>query len=207
MVDLRLAGTAGGMFGWGTTPNTQDMIRNAAGPGFGAELGLKLLVIDASVNVFQIVKDGGLNATLIQGLIGTDIDFPAGNTKLENGQSVHMVHTGVVAGFVLGTNAPAMRPVTNDQLAGKGFVTRYRLAYEYFLNPFMGVSVEGHFGYHYLVGGSATVNNSSDHSSGYHIVGLASFIRSGWGRSPSTIFARTLPSDETRRTAGRVSAS
>ena len=49
-------------------------------------------------------------------------------------------------------------------------------AYEYFLNPFMGVGVEGQFGYHYLVGASGTVNNSADHSSGYHIMGLGSFI-------------------------------
>ena len=174
IVDLRLSGIAGGMFGWGTTTGTQDMFRNAAGPGFGVEAGLKLLVFDVSVNVLQIVKSGGLNATLIQGLIGTDIDIPAGHTKLDTGQSVHVVHTGVEAGFVLGTRAPAKAPVTNDQLADKGFVTRFRLAYEYFLNQFMGVGVEGDFGYHYLLGGQA-INNTNDHSSGYHLVGLGTF--------------------------------
>jgi len=89
---------------------------------------------------------------------------------------VHVIHTGAAAGVVLGTNAPAMAPVTNDQLAGKGFVSRYRVAYEYFLNPFMGVGGEVQFGYHYLVGASGTVNNSADHSSGYQLVGLGSFI-------------------------------
>jgi hypothetical protein len=175
LIDLRLGVNAGGMFGWGTTSNTQDMYRNAAGPGLGVEGGLKLLIFDVSASVFQILKDG-FSATLIQGLVGVDADFPAGNTKLTNGESVHMIHTGAAVGFVLGTNAPAMAPVTNDQLAGKGFVSRYRFAYEYFLNPFMGVSVEGQFGYHYLVGASGTVNNSADHSSGYHIMGLGSFI-------------------------------
>ncbi len=175
LIDLRLGVNAGGMFGWGTTSNTQDMFRNAAGPGLGVEGGLKLLVFDASVSVFQILKDG-FSATLIQGLLGIDADFPAGDTKLPNGESVHVIHTGAAAGFVLGTNAPAMAPVTNDQLAGKGFVSRYRVAYEYFLNPFMGVGGEVQFGYHYLVGASGTVNNSADHSSGYQLVGLGSFI-------------------------------
>ena len=35
VIDLRLGGNAGGMFGWGTTPNTPDFFRQAAGPGFG----------------------------------------------------------------------------------------------------------------------------------------------------------------------------
>ena len=174
VIDLRLSVNAGGMFGWGTTSGVQDMYRQAAGPGFGIETGLKLLVFDVSLSVLQIVKSGGLSATLIQGMVGTDIDIPAGHTKLENGQSAHIVHTGIEAGFVLGTNAPAMLPVTNDQLADKGFTSRVRVAYEYFLNPFMGVGPQLDFGYHYLLGGSA-VNETQDHSSGYHIVGLANF--------------------------------
>jgi hypothetical protein len=174
LVDLRLGANAGGMFGWGTTSNTQDMFRNAAGPGFGAEAGLKLLVFDLSLNVLQIVKDGGLSATLIQGLVGIDVDLPVGDAKLQNGQNIHIIHTGAVAGFVLGTRAPATLPVMQSELADKGFVTRYRVAYEYFLNPFMGVGGEAHFGWHYLVGGSAA--NSADHSTGYHIAALASFI-------------------------------
>lgn len=174
VLDLRLSLNAGGMFGWGTTSGTQDMFRQAAGPGFGAEAGLKLLIFDFSVSALQIVKDGGFSATLIQGMAGTDVDIPAGRTKLENGQSVQVVHTGIEAGVVLGTNAPAKLPVTNDQLADKGFVTRARVAYEYFLNPFMGFGGELDFGYHYLLGGAA-VNETADHSSGYHIVGLANF--------------------------------
>jgi hypothetical protein len=173
MIDLRLGGQAGGMFGWTTTPNAQDMFRTAAGPGVGFEAGLKLLVFDASVSVLQMFKDG-LGGTFIQGLLGVDVDLPAGNTKLDTGQSVHVIHTGAVFGFVLGTNAPAMTPVTSDQLADRGFVGRGRLAYEYFLNPFMGVGAEGHFGWHYLLGGSSA--DISTHSQGYHIAALGSFI-------------------------------
>jgi len=174
VIDLRLAGNAGGMFGWGTTSGTQDMFREAAGPGFGVEAGLKVLIFDVSVNVLQIVKGDGLSATLIQGMFGTDVDIPFGQTKLENGHRVQVIHTGAEAGFVLGTNAPAMLPVTNDQLADKGFTSRFRVAYEYFLNPFMGIGASGDFGYHYLLGGQA-INNTQDHSSGFHLMGLASF--------------------------------
>ena len=174
-VDLRLGINAGGMYGWGTTPNTPDMFHQAAGGGFGAELGLKLLVFDVSVNVLQIVKGGGLSATMIQGMLGTDIDVPVANTKLPSGHSAHIMHIGLEGGFVLGTNAPAMLPVTNDQLADKGISSRFRVGYEYLLNDFMGVGGSADFGYHYLLGGEA-VNNTADHSSGYHLIGVASFI-------------------------------
>jgi len=175
IIDLRLSGNVGGMFGWGTTANTQDMFRQAAGPGFGVEAGLKLLIFDVSLNVLQIVKSEGFSATLIQGMIGTDVDIPVGPYKLpDTQQSVHVIHTGAEAGVVLGTNAPASLPVTNDQLADKGFTSRFRVAYEYFLNPFMGVGASLDFGYHYLLGGQAEINGQ-DHSSGYHLMGLGSF--------------------------------
>jgi len=173
VMDLRLSGDAGGMFGWGTTANTQDMFRQAAGPGFGFEAGFKLVIFDVSASLLQIVKDG-FSATLLQGLVGVEVDFPAGQTKLSNGQSAHIIHSGFAGGVVLGTNAPANFPVTNDQLADKGIVSRFRVGYEYFLNEFMGVGVQGDFGYHYLLGGQA-VNNTQDHSSGYHLIGLAHF--------------------------------
>ena len=48
IVDLRLAGSGGGMIGWGTTPSTPDFFEQTRGPGFGFELGLKLLVFDFS---------------------------------------------------------------------------------------------------------------------------------------------------------------
>ena len=174
VMDLRLSGNAGGMFGWGTTTGTPDMFRQAAGPGFGVEAGLKLLIFDFSIDVMQIINGDGLGATLIQGMFGVEVDIPAGHMKLENGQSAMVVHTGAAAGVVLGTNAPAMLPVTNDQLADKGFSSRVRVAYEFFLNPYMGVGAQADFGYHYLLGGEA-VNMTQDHSAGYHVIGLATF--------------------------------
>ena len=174
VVDLRLAGNVGGMVGWGTTPNTPDFFEQTRGPGFGFELGAKLLVFDFSITFLQILKDGDLAGTLIQGLFGTEIDIPVGPYKLANGQSAQVLHTGIVAGVALGTGAPVMLPVTNDQLADKGFVARYRFGYEYFLNPFMGVGAQLDLGYHYFLGGQA-INNTKDHSAGYQGALLANF--------------------------------
>ncbi len=173
VMDLRLSGNAGGMFGWGTTPGTQDMFRQASGPGFGFEAGFKLVIFDFSVSLLQIVKDG-LSATLLQGMFGAEVDFPAGGMKLPNGQHAQIIHAGFAGGVVLGTNAPANFPVTNDQLADKGVVGRTRVGYEFFLNEFMGIGAQLDFGYHYLLGGQA-INMTEDHSAGYHFIGLANF--------------------------------
>jgi hypothetical protein len=174
VVDLHLGATGGGMYGWGTTNNTPDFFHQAAGPGFGFDAGLKLLIFDVSVDFMQIIKDGALGGTLIQLLAGIDTDLPAGSQKLPNGQSVNVIHIGAWAGGALGTGAPVSLPITNDQLADKGFVSRFRGAYEYYQNEFMGVGGEVSFGWHYFLGGQSTVN-SADHSAGYHLVGLANF--------------------------------
>jgi len=102
------------------------------------------------------------------------VDFPAGGMKLPNGQHAQIIHAGFAGGVVLGTNAPANFPVTNDQLADKGVVGRTRVGYEFFLNEFMGIGAQLDFGYHYLLGGQA-INMTEDHSAGYHFIGLANF--------------------------------
>jgi hypothetical protein len=172
VVDLRLGGNAGGMYGWGTTQGTPDFFAQAKGAGFGFEAGLKLLIFDVSVDFMQMVNDAGLKGTLIQLLAGTDVDIPAGQSKLSNGQNANIVHIGAEAGFGLGTSAPVTPPIMNEELADKGFVSRFRLGYEYFLNPIMGVGVQGDFGYHYFLGGHP-INVPADHSAGYHLIGLA----------------------------------
>jgi hypothetical protein len=173
-VDLRLAAQGGGMYGWGTTTNTPDFFEQTRGPGFGFEVGAKLLVFDFSVDFMQFVNNG-LQGTLIQLLAGTEVDIPAGQAKLPSGQSAHILHMGVAAGGALGTGAPVTLPVTNDQLADKGFVSRFRIGYEYFLNQFMGIGAELDLGYHYFLGGQAVAVNAADHSSGYHGMLLANF--------------------------------
>jgi len=173
-LDLRVAANGGGMYGWGSDSRTPDFFKQTRGPGFGFEVGAKVLVLDFSVVFTQFVNDGNLQGTLIQLLAGTDVDIPAGQAKLPNGMSANIIHLGIVAGGALGTGAPVTLPVTNDQLADKGFVSRFRFGYEYFLNQFMAIGSHLDLGYHYFLGGQA-VNNASAHSSGYHGMLMADF--------------------------------
>jgi hypothetical protein len=171
IVDLRVGGTAGGMFGWGTGSSASpDFFRQSAGPGFGFEMGAKLLVIDMSLSFLQLIDSGGLSGTLIQLLLGTEIDIPVGPHRLPNGQSINILHAGIAAGVALGTGATVEFPIDNEQVADKGIVSRFRFGYEAFLNPFMGVGAQLDFGYHYFLAGQPI--NGSDHASGFHIIGL-----------------------------------
>ena len=158
------------MFGWGQRSVVPDFFRQSAGPGFGFELGARLLVIDLSMSFLQLMDSNGLSGTLIQVLLGTEIDIPVGQPKLPNGQSVNILHAGVVGGVALGTGAPVSFPINNEQVADKGLVSRFRFGYEYFLNPFMGVGAQLDFGYHYFLAGQPI--NGMDHASGFHIIGL-----------------------------------
>jgi hypothetical protein len=170
LVDLRAAAQAGGMFGWGQRSAVPDFFRQSAGPGFGFELGARLLVIDLSMSFLQLMDTDGLSGTLIQLLLGTEIDIPVGDPKLPNGQSVNVLHTGIVAGVALGTGATVSFPIDNEQIADKGIVSRFRFGYEYFLNPFVGVGGQLDLGYHYFLAGQPI--NGMDHASGFHIIGL-----------------------------------
>ena len=175
LIDLHAGATAGGMTGWGTTTKTPDFFDHGKGGGVGFDVGLKLLIFDFSVNFFQTFDSHGAAATLTQFLLGTEVDLPVGNATLPNGQTRSIVRPGFAAGFGLGTPAPVSLPLTDSQLSHKGIVSEFKLAYEYFLNPFIGVGVEGDFGYHYFFGGMVGNASANDHSSGYHVIGLGTF--------------------------------
>jgi hypothetical protein len=170
LIDLRAAAQAGGMFGWGQSSAVPDFFRQSAGPGFGFELGARLLVIDLSLSFLQLIDSNGLSGTLLQALLGVEVDIPVGGPKLPTGQSVNILHAGVAGGLALGTGAPVSFPINNEQVADKGVVSRFRFGYEYFLNPFMGVGGQLDFGYHYFLAGQPI--NGMDHASGFHIIGL-----------------------------------
>jgi hypothetical protein len=170
LIDLRAAGQAGGMVGWGQRSAVPDFFRQSAGPGFGFELGARLLVIDLSMSFLQLMDSGGLSGTLIQLLLGVEVDIPVGQPKLPTGQTVNVLHAGIAGGVALGTGATVSFPFNNEQVADKGLVSRFRFGYEYFLNPFMGVGGQLDFGYHYFLAGQPI--NGTDHASGFHIIGL-----------------------------------
>ena len=75
-------------------------------------------------------------------------------------------------GFV--TPSPVDPPLNAAQISNKGIVTQGKFAYEFFLNPFMGVGGEGIFGYHYFIDGQVAAN-SQEHTSGFHLALLANF--------------------------------
>ena len=120
------AGNAGGMYGWGTTPNTPDFFEQTRGPGFGFEVGAKLLVFDFSVDFMQIVNDGGLSGTLIQVLLGTEHRHPGrASAKLdERPERAACFTPGVVGGRRARHGRARDAAGDNDQLADKGFVSR-----------------------------------------------------------------------------------
>ena len=173
LIDLYAGGTAGGMAGWGTTPNTPDFFDTTRGGGVGFNLGLKLLIFDFSTNFFQTFDSSGAAGTLVQFLLGTEFDIPLGEAKLPDGQSQHVLEPEIAGGFGFGTPGPVNPPLNDSQVSAKGVVVNATVGYEYYFNPFIAVGAKGTFGYHYFLGGDV-VNSSTvqDHSSGYHVAGL-----------------------------------
>ncbi len=171
LVDLYAGATAGGMAGWGTTPNTPDFFDTTRGGGVGFDLGIKLLVFDFSANFFQTFDGSGAAGTLIQFLLGTEIDIPLGSAKLPDGQSQNVLKPEVAGGFGFGTPGPVSPPLTDSQVSAKGAVVNGTIGYEYYFNPFVAVGAQALFGYHYFFGGDE-LNGVSGHSSGYHLMGL-----------------------------------
>ncbi|HVV52738.1 MAG TPA: hypothetical protein VHO06_23965 [Polyangia bacterium] len=171
LVDLYAGATAGGVAGWGTTPNTPDFFNTTRGGGVGFDLGLKLLVFDVQANFFQTFDGNGAAGTLIQLLLGTEVDIPLGDAKLPDGQSQNVLRPEISGGFGFGTPGPVSPPLTDSQVAAKGVVANATVGYEYYLDPFIAVGAQATFGYHYFFDGDA-VNGVASHSSGYHLLGL-----------------------------------
>ncbi|HXT96927.1 MAG TPA: hypothetical protein VN853_11550 [Polyangia bacterium] len=184
LIDLYAGATAGGIAGWGTTPKTPDFFDTTRGGGVGFDLGLKLLIFDFQGNFFQTFNGSGASGTLIQFLLGTEVDIPLGDAKLSNGpkedgkpsdgQSQNVLKPEIAAGFGFGTPGPVSPPLTDSQVSAKGVVANASLGYEHYFNPFLAVGAVGTFGYHYFFGGDE-VNGTSGHSSGYHLIGLGTF--------------------------------
>ena len=173
LIDLYAGATAGGMAGWGTTPNTPDFFDTTRGGGVGFNLGLKLLVFDLSTNFFQTFNGSGAAGTLVQFLLGTEVDIPLGAAKLPDGQSQNVLEPEIAGGFGFGTPGPVSPPLNDSQVSAKGVVANATVGYEYYFNPFIAIGAKGTFGYHYFFNHDL-VNSSSvqDHSSGYHVAGL-----------------------------------
>jgi hypothetical protein len=131
-------------------------------------------VFDLSANYLQVFDGGGWGGTLTQFLLATEIDIPIGHTKMSDGHSRQILRPSVGAGFGFVTPSPVDPPLNAAQISNKGIVTQGKFAYEFFLNPFMGVGGEGIFGYHYFIDGQEAAN-SQEATSGVHMALLANF--------------------------------
>jgi hypothetical protein len=172
LIDLHAGALAGGVVGWGSRTGTPDFFEKVRGGAMGAEVGVKLLVLDLSVSFLQMIDGGGRSGTLSQAILGFEIDLPIGDARTRNGRRKLLLRPGFGGGVAFGTPGPVNPPLSNDQISDKGFVSQSKLALEYNPHPLVGFGVEGIFGYHYFVGAQA-VNNIADHSSGYHLAALA----------------------------------
>jgi hypothetical protein len=173
LIDLYAGATAGGFGGFGSTPSTPDFFDKTHGPAAGFDLGVKLLIFDLSASFLQTFNRSGTAGTLIQFLLGTEVDVPLGQAKLPDGQTQSVLKPEIAGGFGFGTPGPVSPPLTDSQISAKGIIGNATLGYEYFLNPFLGIGASGTFGYHYFFGGDVVnSSNAQDHSSGYQLIGL-----------------------------------
>jgi hypothetical protein len=168
LIDLYAGPRAGGMIGWGSRSTTPDFFEKARGAALGAEVGVKVLVLNLSVSFLQMLDGSGRSGTLSQALLGFELDIPIGNPRSPEERRKLLLRPGAGAGVGFGTPGPVRPPLSNDQISDKGFITQGKLALEYNPNVLLGFGVEGAFGYHYFVGAQAA-NNVSTHSAGYQM--------------------------------------
>ncbi len=132
-----------------------DFFDDARAGGSASISALKLLVFDLSTNFFQTFNDSGASGTLIQFLLGTEIDIPIGEAKIPDGQSQNVLKPEIAGGFGFGTPGPVEPAADRQPDSAKGFVANATLGYEYYFNPFIAVGAQATFGYHYFFGGDA----------------------------------------------------
>jgi len=180
LLDLHGSVLAGGMMGRGTDSSVPDVFHQSQGAAFGAEIGARLLILDLSIRFLQMLGPNGYGGTMLTALIGPMMEIPVKS----GGQDAQgrprppkvVVRPGLAAGFAFGTLVPVDPPLTNAQLAGKGFLVVGRFGVERMFGPFLGLGGEIQGGYHYMFDAQAPVNGK-DHSGGWQaaLVGTASF--------------------------------
>ena len=175
LIDLHAAILGGGMLGGGSGKPAPDFFHLTQGPGFGAEVGLRLLVVDLSIRFVQMLGSHGRQGTLSSIMLGPMVEIPV----VDGGQDVQgkprpplvVLRPGLSVGFGFGTPAPVNPPLSADQISAKGIMVLGRFAVERMFGPVVGVGAEIQGGYHYFLGKSG-VANGNDHSSGWQLAGF-----------------------------------
>jgi len=174
LIDLHASALAGGAIGDGSAPGGRDFYRQTRGPGFGGEVGARLLILDASIRFVQMVGANGREGTLLSMLLGPSVEIPVKEggkdaSGHDRGPLV-VVRPGFAVGFGFGTPAPVMLPLNDAQISAKGLLIVGRFGVERLFGPVFGLGAEVQGGYHYFFGG--VINDASTHSSGWQLAGF-----------------------------------
>ena len=128
LIDLRASAQAGGMFGWGQSSVAPDFFARARGPGFGFELGARLLVIDLSMSFLQLLDSDGLSRDAAAGPARASRSISRSDSRsCPPARAPTSCTLASPGGLALGTGAPVRFPINNEQVADKGVVSRYPL--------------------------------------------------------------------------------
>lgn len=176
IIDFRGEVLVGAMTGRGSDSAAPDFFHQTQGPGFGAEVGVRLLVLDLSIRFVQMLGSDGREGTLtLLPMFGPSLEIPliSGGTDLMGKRRPPklVLRPGFMAGFGFGTPAPVHGQLSADQISAKGLILMGRCGVERFFGPFVGLEAHIEGGYHYLLGGEGIVNGSAakDHSQGWQL--------------------------------------
>jgi hypothetical protein len=166
LVDLYGALRGGGVVGSGTASGEQssDFFKSARGPGFGFELGLELLNVNASVNFTQLLDGGGAAGTVTELLLGFDGEIGIDGLR----RPKTFIRLGGSAGIALGTHRPVNPPLDNEQVSDKGPILQAVVGVDRYLAPVVTIGLEATAGYHYFAAGP--LNSPTSTSSGMHLL-------------------------------------
>ena len=168
LIDLHAAAVVGGMIGRGSRSTTPDFFEQSQGPGFGVDVGLRLLVVDLSIRFLQMVGSNGREGTLSSVMLGPSVEIPVKGGR----HGGVLIRPGLAVGFGFGTPAPVSPPLNNEQISDKGLMVVGRFAVERMIGPVFGIGAEVQGGYHYFFGASGVVNDQQTHSEGWQVAGF-----------------------------------
>lgn len=186
-VDLHAGAVAGGFFGGGsgtTVPpgsskkSESDFFERVRGPAVGAEVGVRLLVLDLSARFLQAFDGDGTQGTLSQLALSFVLGIPVGRSGVDElGRALPgstFLRPAAQVGFGIGTLRPVSPPLDNKQIAQKGLLTGGALGLEHVFGRFFSLEGRVEGGYHYFFGATTAINSQSA-SSGWQmaILGLA----------------------------------
>ncbi len=155
-----------------------DYFEVERGPVMGFEVGAEVLFLDFSIVGHQffdvgktnpkVADDGAFAGTLFEFLVGIDFDV-----ALDSGKNPSwFLRLGANAGIGLGLHRRVDPPLSNDEVASKGFMSHAIFALDYHINDVVYLGAEFLPGYHVFVpGGDNPVN---DNSVGTHYMGFLS---------------------------------